>query len=178
MKKIVFMAIAVLTLTACSTFQSPRYAISVDNVQKLKNYEGVKAEVISLSQPTSFDSNCRGGAPIKPADGLTFSQFISKAFNDEFKLAGIYSEDHIKISVEITKIEFSSMDSLFNGYWDIGLKLVSSNGQSLSVSNKYTFDSEWDGLAACKATAGALPPAVQDLITATITDSEFGKLLK
>jgi hypothetical protein len=158
--------------------QPPRYAISVDNVQELKNHEGAKVEVVSLNQTANFSPNCRLMGPIEPADGLTFSQFISKAFNDEFKMAELYSTDGIKISGDITKIEFSSITGLTNGYWDISLKLNSSNGHSLSVSNKYTFKSGFDAITACNATADALTPAVQDLIKATITLPEFGKLLK
>lgn len=174
MKKIVFMAVAVLMLSACSTMQPPRYAISVDNIQKLKSYEGVKVEVVSLNQPANFNPKCRLMGPIELSDGLTFSQFICKAFNDELKMANLYSTDGVKISGDITKIDFSST----TGYWDIGLRLDSSNGQSLSVSNKYTFKSAWDAATACNATANAFPSAIQDLIKATITHPEFSALLK
>ena len=178
MKKIVIMAIAVLMLSACSTMQPPRYAISVDNIQKLKSFSGAKVEVVSLSEPANFSSNCRLMGPIEPADGLTISQFISKAFNDEFKMAGIYSAEGVKITGEVTKIEFSSITGLTNGYWDIGLKLKSSNGHSMSVNNKYTFKSGFDAITACNATADALSPAVQDLIKATINHPEFNELVK
>jgi len=178
MKKTVFMAIALLMLSACSTMQPPRYAVSVDNIQKLKSYEGVKVEVVSLNQSATFSSNCRLMGPIEPADGLTIPQFISKAFNDELKMAGLYSTDGIKLSGDITKIEFSSITGLTNGFWDIGLSLNSSNGQSLSVSNKYIFKSGFDAITACNATADALSPAVQDLIKTVVTHPEFGKLLK
>ena len=158
MKKILFVALAVLMLSACSTMQPPRYAISVDNIQKLKSYEGTKVEVVSLYQSANFESNCRLMGPIEPADGLTVSQFVSKAFNDEFKMAGLYSTDGIKLSGDITKIEFSSVTGLTNGYWDIGLRLNSSNGQSFTVSNKFEFKSGFDAITACNATADALSP--------------------
>ncbi|SEH04888.1 hypothetical protein [Candidatus Venteria ishoeyi] len=158
--------------------QPPRYAVSVDNIQKLKNYTGVKAEVTSLSQSADFSTNCRLMGAIEPADGLTISQFISKAFNDEFKMADIYATEGVKITGDITNIEFSSMTGLTNGYWNIGLKLKSSSGHSLSVSNKYTFKSGFDAITACNATADALSPAVQDLIKAAVNHAEFGLLLK
>ena len=178
MKKIVFMAVASLMLSACSTMPPPRYAVSADNFQKLKNYKGVKVEMVSLNRLVDFNANCRIMGPIEPADGLTFSQFICKAFNDEFKMAELYSTDGIKISGDITKIEFSSITGVTNGYWDIGLRLDSSNGQSLSVRNKHTFRSGFDAMTACNATANALSSAVQDLIKATITHPDFDKLLK
>ena len=36
MKKVV-LAVSVLALSACSTMQPPRYAVSVDNIQTLKS---------------------------------------------------------------------------------------------------------------------------------------------
>lgn len=169
---------SILLLSACSTMQPPRYSVSVDNIQAMKTYDGAKAGFISLSQTVAYESNCRLMGPIEPADGLSVPQFIVKAFNDEFKMAGIYSDDNIKISGEITKIEFSSITGLTNGYWDIGLQLKSSNGSTLAVSNKYSFKSGFDAITACNATADALSPAVQDLIKATVNHPDFHKLVK
>ena len=178
MKKILLIAMATLLLSSCSTMQPPRYAISVDNIQKLKSYEGAKVEIVSLNQIADFNSNCRLMGPIEPADGLTFPQFISKAFNDELKMANLYSTDGTKISGDITKVEFSSTTGLTNGYWDIAVRLNSSNGNNISANNKYTFKSGFDAITACNATADALSPAVQDLIKALVSHPNFAKLLQ
>ena len=177
MKKVV-LAVSLLTLSACSTMQPPRYAVSVDNIQKLKQLTEIKGEIASLNQPAEFSSNCRMMGPIEPADGLSVPQFITKAFNDELKMADRYSTEAVKITGDITKIEFSSISGLTNGYWDIGLKLNSTNGESLSVNNKYTFKSGFDAITACNATADALSPAVQDLIKVTVNHPDFIKLMK
>lgn len=176
MKKLALIAI-VAALTGCSTMQPPRYAVSVDNIQALKAYEGSEVEMVSLNQSAKFSANCRAMGPIEPADGLTVPAFITKAFNDELKMAGLHSATGGKISGDITKIEFSSITGLTNGYWDIGVNLTSSNGNSLAVSNKYTFKSGFDAITACNATADALTPAVQDLIKAIVTNPGFSKLL-
>ncbi len=76
MKKILFLSVAVIVLSACSTMQPPRYSVSVDNIQKLKTYSGAKLEVLPLKQLATYESNCRLMGPIEPADGLTVSQFI------------------------------------------------------------------------------------------------------
>jgi hypothetical protein len=173
-----FAVIAIVVAWAgCSTMQPPRYAVSVDNIQALKVFEGSQIEVVSLNQSANFSSNCRAMGPIEPADGLTVPAFIAKAFNDELKMAGLYSTSGRKISGDITKIEFSSITGLTNGYWDIGVTLSSSNGHSLSVTNKYTFKSGFDAITACNATADALTPAVQDLIKAIVSNPGFSKLL-
>lgn len=176
MKKLVFAA-SVLTLTACSTMQPPRYAVSVDNIQTIKQLKNINGEFTLLNQPIKFNSNCRLMGPIEPADGLSIPQFITKAFNDELKMAEKHSNNAVKISGDITKIEFSSITGLTNGYWDIGLSLKSSNGKSLTISNKYSFKSGFDAITACNATADALAPAVQDLIKSTVNHPEFPGLM-
>ncbi len=177
MKKVV-LAISVLVLSACSTMQPPRYAVSVDNIQSLKKLPEIHGEFATLNQPANFSSGCRLMGPIEPADGLTIPQFITKAFNDELKMADKYSKDGVKITGDITKVEFSSTSGLTNGYWDLGLSLNSTNGTNLTVSNKYTFKSGFDAITACNATADALSPAVQDLIKTTINHPEFSNLMK
>lgn len=171
------MAVLALSISACSTMQPPRYAISVDNVQALKAYGDAKVEFASLIQTASFSSNCRMMGPIEPADGLSVPQFITKAFNDELKMASIYDNEGVKLTGDVVKVEFSSISGLTNGYWDLGLKVNSTNGQSLDVENKYEFKSGFDAITACNATADALSPAVQDLIKATIAHPDFEKLL-
>lgn len=176
MKKFVLLVAAII-ISSCSTMQPPRYSISVDNIEKLKTYQGSKAELVMLTQSAVFSPNCRAMGPIEPADGLTIPAFISKAFNDELKMAGIHSSEGVKLTGDIKNVEFSSITGLTNGYWDIQLTLKSSNGNDVTVSNKYTFKSGFDAITACNATADALTPAVQDLIKATVSHPEFGKLL-
>ncbi|NQY35553.1 MAG: hypothetical protein HRT37_11390 [Alteromonadaceae bacterium] len=84
----------------------------------------------------------------------------------------------VKILGGISKVEFSSISGLTNGYWDIGLHLISSNGKELDVNNIYSFKSGFDAITACNATADALSPAVQDLIKATVQHPEFVELMK
>ena len=93
-------------------------------------------------------------------------------------MADRFSKDAVKISGDITKISFSSISGLTSGYWDIGLSLNSTNGTNLIVTNRYQFQSGFDAITACNATADALSPAVQDLITTTISRPEFSKLMK
>ena len=176
--KAVLLVLVLLLLSACSTMQPPRYSISVDNIQTMKSYNGAKAEITELTQVASFDPHCRLMGPIEPADGLTVPQFISKAFNDEMKMANLYSKEGVKINGDVTKVEFSSITGLTGGYWDIELKLNSSNGKSVTVGNKYEFESGFDAITACNATADALAPAVQDLIKAVINHPEFESLIR
>ena len=172
------LSIGMLLLTSCSTMQPPRYSISVDNLERLRTFEGAQVRVVSLNQQAAYESNCRLFGPIEPADGLSIPAFITKAFNDEFKVARIHSENGTKITGDITRIEFSSVTGLTSGYWHISLDLESSNGETLSISNRYGFKSGFDAITACNATADALTPAVQDLIKEVVSHPKFGKLLQ
>jgi len=174
---VLVLSLVVVLSAGCSTMQPPRYSIFVDNIQELKNYTDAQVQVSDINLSANFSAGCRLMGPIEPADGLTIPMFIKKAFNDEFKMAGIYSELGNQVSGDITHITFSSIDGLTNGNWDIGLSLKSTNGTSFTVSNKYLFTSGFDAITACNATADALTPAVQDLINKVIKHQEFKNLL-
>ena len=167
------LTLTVIALSACSTMQPPRYSISVDNNQALKQMNTINGEFVSLTQSVKFNSNCRLMGPIEPADGLSIPEFITKAFNDELMMADRHTDDGVKITGDITKVAYSSV----SGYWDLGLILRSSNGESLNVDNKHSFESGFDAITACNASADALSPAVQDLIKATINHPDFELLM-
>jgi len=154
-----------------------RYSVSIDNNQALKKYEGSKAQIVSISPPESVDLNCRLMGPIEASDGMTIPEFIRKAFNDEFKFANIYAEDGVTLSGNLDNIAFSSTSGLTNGWWEIKLTLTSSNGKTMTTLSRYEFKSGFDAITACNQTAQALGNAVQDLIKAAASNSQFGQLL-
>ena len=168
----------ILFISGYSTMQPPRYFTSTDNILSLRGYSNSKFIITKITQPVNFDSTCRMIGFIQPADGLTFSEFIMKAFNDEMKMADAFSKTGRKITGTINEIKFSSISGITSGFWDISLSLVSANGKSLNISNRYEFKSGFDAITACNATADALTPAVQDLIYKIVADSNFSKLLK
>jgi len=174
----ILVVLTVSTMLGCSTMTPARYSVSVDNLQILKKFEKSKAYVVSVTPPASYDSNCRLMGPIEASDGMTIPQFVQKAFNDEFKFAGIHSENNgVALSGTLNKIEFSSMSSLTDGWWDLDLTLVSSNGKSMNIASRYDFKSGFDAITGCNQTAQALGPAVQDLIRKTIVHPQFGALI-
>lgn len=176
-KHLAVIALAMFAL-GCSTMTPARYSVSIDNNQALKRYEGSQARLVSISSSTKYDANCRLMGPIQASDGMTIPQFVEKAFNDELKFANVYSEQGVALEGDLTRIAFSSSAGLVNGWWELALKLTSSNGKSLAVESRYDFKSGFDAVTACNQTAQALGPAVQDLIKKTVTDPQFGELLK
>jgi hypothetical protein len=163
--------------SSCSTMTPARYSVSVDANQALKSMTNVRVYLANLSPPKDEDSNCRLMGPIKAGDGLTITEFIQKAFNDEFKFADRFDQTGVRLEGEVTEIEFSSIDGITNGHWALALTLSSSNGHSMSANVDYRFKSGFDAITACNQTADALGAAVQDLVVRTVTDPQFKQLV-
>lgn len=176
--KNLLLGVAVLLVSGCSTMTPARYAVSVENHQALKQYAGAAVKVDSVAASSDYNPNCRLMGPIQASDGMTIPQFVAKAFNDELKFAGLYSESGSTLTGVMTNISFSSVSGLTNGVWDLAMTLHSSNGRSMSVGIQYGFKSGFDAITACNQTAQALGPAVQDLIKRAVTDPQFGALVR
>lgn len=171
-----FFLVVVFVLHGCAhIMRPPRYAISADTNQLLKQFRGKKASLKELDSPASYDSTCRLGAIIEAADGLTIPQFVTKAFNDELKLADLYDDSAgVKIFGSMDRIVFSST----SGWWDLALTLRSEKGIKYSVENRYEFPTMYDGITACDRTAEALGAATQDLLKKAVAHPEFSTLLQ
>lgn len=178
MKKIVI-ALSVLTLSACSTYMPQRYSISADNNVALKSIEAGNINVGAFKGPASFDSSCRAAGPIAPPDNLSFEAYIQKALADELKVAGKFDDKSPKVTLTgmVDQLAFSSSRGLTGGSWDIGLRVTSSNGKTVRVSEYYEFNSGFVADTACKQTAEAYYPAVQNLIGKLVKSPEFVSLV-
>lgn len=178
MKKIV-VVLSVLALSGCSTYMPARYNISADNNAALKAIGVGNINVGSFKGPASFDNACRGAGPIAPPDNMSFEAYIQKALADELKVAGMFDEKTPKATLSgvVEKLDFSSSRGLTGGAWNIGLRINASNGKSIFVSEHYEFNSGFSANTACKQTAEAYLPAVQNLIGTLVKTPEFKSLL-
>jgi hypothetical protein len=177
-KKLI-LVLSALALSACSTFMPQRYSISADNNVALKAIAAGSINVGAFKRPASFNNSCRAAGPIAPPDNMSFEAYIQKALADELKVAGKFDEKTPKITLSgiIEQLAFSSTRSLTGGSWDIGLRVNSSNGKSIYVSEHYEFNSGFLADTACKQTAEAYFPAVQNLIGKLVKSPEFVALV-
>ena len=161
-----FIGLCVTVISGCSTYTPQRYSISADNNVALKSINADDIDVGSFRGPSSFDNACRAAGPIAPPDGMSFAEYIQKALTDELKVAGLYDRENPKVTLSGTLeyLSFSSSRGLTGGTWDIGLRVNSDNGKSTFVSEHYEFESGFIADTACKQTAEAYYPAVQNLI--------------
>lgn len=178
MKK-AFGVFCILTLSACSTFTPQRYNISADNNVALKALGVGNINVGAFAGPATFDRACRGAGPIAPPDNMSFENYIQKALADELKVAGFFDDKTPKTTLTgaVESLSFSSSRGLTGGTWDIALRVNSSNGKSIFITEHYEFESGFIADTACKQTAEAFLPAVQNLIGKLIKSPEFKGLL-
>lgn len=178
MKRIA-LTLSVLALSACSTFTPQRYSISADNNVALKAIGIGNINVGTFTGPSVFDRACRGAGPIAPPDKMSFEAYIQKALADELKVAGLFDDKTSKtiLSGAVEQLSFSSSRGLTRGEWNISLRVNSSNGKSVVVSEHYEFESGFAANTACKQTADAYLPAVQNLIGKLVNAPEFRLLL-
>lgn len=173
------LAVALLTMTACESYTPQRYAISADNNVALKSLGIGSVGVGPFTGPLDFDAGCRAAGPISLPDGMTFEGYIQTALMDELKVAGIYDPANCRVVLTgaVEQLDFSSISGLTGGTWDITLRVRSSNGRSLVVSEHYAFKSGYGAHAACRQTAEAYPRAVQNVINKLITHPQFRDLV-
>ncbi len=170
---------AALLLSGCSTFMPQRYNISADTNLVLKTINSNNINVGSFKGLTNFDNTCRAVGPISPPDNMSFEEYIQKALADELKVAGKFDDKTPKITLSgvVEQLSFSSSRGLTGGSWDIGLLINSSNNKSIRVSEHYEFNSGFVGDTACKQTAEAYLPAVQNLIGKLVKSPDFLSLV-
>ncbi len=64
------------------------------------------------------------------------------------------------------------------GEWELDVTVTSSNGQSLTAANKFSYGFTYIGETACARTAKSFVPAVQLLIGKLVYDPKFADLLR
>ena len=180
MKNLALVLVSVLLLAACETPTTQRYAISAGNNQAIKAIGTNAVSMKALDEPTDFSSNCRALGPLKVADNLTHTQYIQKAFEDELKIAGSYAATNARVTLggKVKKLEFSSSKGLTSGFWNIDLRLESSNGKTLDINEYYKFNTGFAANEACRNTADAYLRAVQNLVGKTVLSPSFPELLR
>lgn len=177
---LVVAAAVTLLITGCSTYTTPRYSIKADTNVALKAIGASNISVGTFTGPSKFDPSCRAAGPLSPPDGLSHTEYLKRALEDELKVAGAYTATSPKIVLTgvVNKLEFSSARGLTGGSWDIDLTLTSSNGRHMSATEHYTFDSGFGAETACKQTAESYMPTIQNLVGKIVGSATFKELVK
>jgi len=169
-----------LLLPACTTFTPQRYVPWASNQQLLSRLPPALVHVGKITSPFELSDLCRLAGVVAPPDEMTVERYIEGALQDELKLAGRHAtvDQGVSLTAVMQEMAFSSMDLLLHGWWHLTLRVRSSNGRSLYVETAYEFNSGFSAPVACKQTAEALLPAVQDLLRNMLQSAEFASLLR
>jgi len=153
----------------------PIFKNSTILIQKALNGSKVQVGDFTSFEPHLNSLRCRL-IPINSISrgGATFSDIFKKEFVEEFNDAGVFDAGSaLTLKGHLKEFELSSFGS---AYWNITLELSSSNGKSLTASNKFPFESSMSGQTACKNAKEALEPAVNSVIQKVINSPEFAGL--
>lgn len=171
---------AILMLSGCVTYAPQSYSVAEDNVAAVKGLGASRVGVGAFTGPADFDSNCRAAGSIQSPGGLGFADYIRRALIDELRVAGAMDDRNpaVTLTGTVEQLAFSSSHGGGqNAFWDIRLRVGSSNGRSVTVSERYDFQSGFIADSACKRTADAYMPAVQRLIGRLVRTPEFRSLV-
>ena len=170
---------SILALSGCETTNSIPYKASPANTINFQNKLAGKSKKVSVGQITvaaGIDEkpSCRLLGPIVVAPGKTIRQYIKEALQEELLLASSYDPaSGIVIEAEIDELSVSSVSP---AAWNVGLRVRSNKSQGYRVVGNYKFDTSFTAVSACKNTADAFGPAVQELIKKIVEDKGFDDL--
>jgi hypothetical protein len=175
--KIMITGIVAIYISGCSSNTS-KYGASFENIETLKNYNGVQVAVKPFTsvKPGQSGITCRGVGSVVTPNKESFESYIHNAFVSELKVAGIYKEQsEITLNAHFTEIDFNS--NVGNGKWIFELTASSNNDKTVQISTRHEFSTNWVGSTACQQIAQEFSPAVQFLIRDLITNPKFKELI-
>lgn len=173
---LVSIAAAVL-LSGCETTNSAiPYEVSTDNVIAIQSglqTKKVSVSGVALAPGVSENLLCRMNGDVIVAPGKSLSQYVKEAFQKEIFAAQAYDTHGRAIQGRIEALSFSSVTP---ANWTIKMHVSSSSSEGYSVSVNYPFETSWIAIEACKNTANAFAPAVQELLKQVVTNPQFPTL--
>jgi len=172
----VWFAFLALLLAGCG-MKSDVYSVSADNVVRLREFSDIKVNIGNFTADSSDENHilCRLGDTITTPMGEPFELYIQKAFEEEFKMAGIYSKNaNITITGHLNSINGFSAPAR----WNIDMTVSSNTGKSFKVFTSKRYPSVYSGNTACNNMAREFMPAVRQFINEVVNNNDFAGLLK
>jgi len=177
MRRLIGVLLLAAVCSGCASFDVGRYGVSVENNAGLKKFNGRTVSVgkFTATEPGKTKITCRAVGPVTTPDERPFEDYVRKALIDELTVAGMLAESGpVTLTGTLNKVDFDSGA----GEWALDLTVISSNGRSVNVADKYKYGFTYVGETACARTAKSFVPAVQLLIGKLVYHPEFGSLLE
>ena len=179
MMKRIIVAVSVFVLASCS-YIPQRYSVSADNTKALLKLRAGHVNVGPFSKTADFDNSCRAVAGVvEEPDSAGFEGYIQKALVEELKQAGMFDDQAptITLSGVVEKLSLTAQRSVYISRWDIGVRLKSSNGNSVYITQRYEFNAGPQFLPDCQIIADQYMVAVQKTLGKLIDAPEFQSLV-
>jgi len=152
------------------------YGSSVETVEAIKrqNLPPIALGKFSAPEPGITWVFCRGVGPLETPRKVSFESYVETALRSDFKLAGIYDPNsRIVLGGNLEKIDINSNFS--DAVWTLMLT-VSTDKAAYPVTTEFRFPTSFSGTQACRQTAVAFIPAVQQLFREVVADPRFKSL--
>ena len=177
MKRIIIVVFAFI-LSACS-YMPQRYSVSAENTEALNKLGVGNINVGRFTKAAEFDTRCKvvSGEVKKPDMG--FEGYIQQALVQELKAADIFDDQTPKITLSgvVEKLSVSAWPTMYLSNWDVGVRLNSSNGKTVYITQHYEFNAGQNNLADCQQLADHYMFAVQKTLNKLINAPEFQSLV-
>ncbi len=155
----------------------PALRASTVTLQKIIGDKRINVGAFTAFEPKLSKRMCRMVTPINswPVEGaLTFADIPRIMLTKEMiDVSAFDAKAPLTLTGNLKSFDFSSQ----SGSWDITLEVMSSNGKSMRVTEKYNFETGFGGQAACNSVQQALAPAMQELVSKILSDSAFPSLI-
>ena len=165
-------------LATCSRCSDSRYLVSADTAQALRPYRGTRTVAVGpfvATVPNQREMKCRKKGTFTTPDGETFEEFVRQAFVSELTNADLHAPGApVTLTGRLLTIDFSQ--GVADASWTFQFELRSSNGQWVTVLERYPIEGGADP-SACRETARALMPALQHLVAKIVRHPGFPRLL-
>ncbi len=159
--------ISIFLLVGCKDAHTPKYNISIDNIQKIKELR----QKVSINKFEYLENKkyikCRGNGIILPPDEKSFAKYIEQGFKSELSLAGKYDlHSNYTISVQIKNI---NLRTFAPSYWEINSDILINNEYKYVVNSRTEIKSFFTAQSACEEAQYKFPEVVNNYINKLVS---------
>jgi hypothetical protein len=140
---------------------------------RLQNYAktgNIKLGAFTATGQSRKSLACRMAGPIVVPDDMTFNDYIRKAFQTEFELANVLSENSkVTLTGNLNKVELNSV----SGHWIFDMTFYANGNELFTINADKEFETFFRGDEACKNSAAHFAGAIQLLVEKTCEHPKF-----
>jgi hypothetical protein len=177
MKKLLASMAALILLAGCAVFKTvPHYTPDPENAEIVRKAIDAPVNVGEFSDASyRKELTCRSLAIVEAPDSWSYADVIRYALIDELAQAQRYDPDApVTITAQLDRIDFETE----KGTWIIRMTLASSNGKTMTIEQRHTWDSPAFGEWACTRAVSRYMSVLTQFMKRLLASPEFAELTK